>query len=123
MIECKICGCDIEYEGLDNVSPFAGCPICERCIDDMMCEDCCDDSRLFYVESLDAILCEECLLKRMEKEGAIHSSKSFIRMSGTKSETMITARRSSNTSKSDTRYRKGHDDYGKCDHRHKRQDA
>lgn len=77
MLECKICRCDIEYEGLDNVSPFAGCPICERCIDDMMCEACCDDSRLFYVESLDAILCEDCLLKRMEKEGVLHSSKKY----------------------------------------------
>lgn len=34
-MRCVICCCDINAEGMDNVSPFSGYPVCERCADDM----------------------------------------------------------------------------------------
>jgi hypothetical protein len=77
MIYCRICGEDIDELGLDNVSPVSGYPVCEDCIDEMMCEDCCGTEGLLYVSEYDTILCKDCLIVRAEKEGRIHSTKSF----------------------------------------------
>lgn len=75
---CRICGEDIDERGLDNVSPFAGYPICEDCIGDIFCENCgslrSSITKLMYVEELNKILCKECLAKAAEKQGYINSA-------------------------------------------------
>ena len=30
-MRCSVCTCDLDKEGLDNLSPVAGYPVCEIC--------------------------------------------------------------------------------------------
>ena len=70
---CKICGEDINEKGQDNISPISGYPVCEDCKDDIMCAECCEIYGLFYVEEYDKIFCRDCLVKKAEEHGYIHS--------------------------------------------------
>ena len=73
---CRICGEDINEKGQDNVSVISGYPVCEDCIGDLECNECYASTifnTLYYVEELDKILCEECILKYAEEKGYIHS--------------------------------------------------
>lgn len=36
---CQECGCNINEMGMDNMSPYCGYLICEKCINDLTPED------------------------------------------------------------------------------------
>lgn len=72
-MNCRICGEDINEKGQDNISPIIGYPVCEDCKDDIECEECYSSDNLCYVEELDKILCEDCIIELAERMGHIHT--------------------------------------------------
>ena len=71
---CRICTNETEV----NASPIEGYPLCEDCQDDIMCEECCESSDLYYDEEIDCVLCTDCLLKSAEKRDYLHSQKLYF---------------------------------------------
>lgn len=71
---CRICNDEIRK----NASPIAGYPLCEDCKDDIMCEECCETSSLYYDEEIDCVLCSGCLLNSAEERDYIHSVKLYF---------------------------------------------
>lgn len=76
-MNCRKCGINIEEEGLCNISPFCGYPVCEDCKDEIMCDWCCDTGTLYYDEDTERILCKDCLVRQAETKGILNSSKVY----------------------------------------------
>lgn len=77
---CRICHEDINEKGQCNISPISGYPVCEDCKDEIGCEKCFDTSRLFYFEddfTNGKLLCQDCLIKDLEKRGRINVVKTY----------------------------------------------
>lgn len=77
---CRICGRNMNENGLDNVSPICGYPVCSDCgVEEIGCNECWDDyDGLVYVEDADKVLCKKCLIEYAEKRDIIHSAKRFF---------------------------------------------